>query len=171
MEFRELLKARTSVRHFQSGKPVTEEQIRTILEAGVLAPSAGNIQPWRFTVVRSDEARARLNGALHQRWCASAPVAIVVSVDPRPSTSRYGDRGTTLYCIQDTAIATEHMHLAATDIGLGACWIGAFDEEKVAAAVGINRPITPVAILAIGYSAQASGNQSRRPVADVTRWI
>lgn len=171
MEFRDVLKARSSVRHFQSGKPVTDQQVQAILEAGVLAPSAGNIQPWRFTVVRSQEGLERLNGALHQRWCASAPLAIVISVDPRPSTARYSDRGTTLYCIQDTAIAAEHMHLAATDLGLGACWIGAFDEEKVAAAIGVQRPITPVAILAIGHSAQASGKQPRRPVAEVTRYI
>lgn len=171
MEFSEVVAARRSVRHFQANRTVGEADINAILEAGRLAPSAGNIQPWRFTVVRSPEARERLTAVLHQRWLATAPVFIVISVDPRPSTARYGERGTALYCIQDTAIAAEHMLLAAVDRGLASCWIGAFSEREVAGAIGQAAPLTPVAILPIGYSAQASGAQPRRPLDEITRWI
>ena len=84
MEFSEVLAKRRSVRHFNTKLDVSDEDIRALLEAAVAAPTAGNIQPWRFTVVRSLEARERLAEALHQRWATAAPVVIVVSVDPRP---------------------------------------------------------------------------------------
>lgn len=171
MQFSEVLAKRRSVRHFSGSRPVDDAEITQILEAGALAPSAGNIQPWRFTVVKTDAAREQLNDALGQRWVASAPVLIVVSVDPRPSTARYGERGTMLYCIQDSAAAVENMLLKAVDLGLASCWIGAFDEAKVARAIGLTPPITPVAILPVGHSAQASGPQPRRPLSEITRWI
>ena len=145
--------------------------IRALLEAAVAAPTAGNIQPWRFTVVRSIEARERLAGALHQRWATAAPVVIVVSVDPRPCAARYGDRGERLYAIQDTAAAVENILLGAVDRGLASCWIGAFDADAVRAAIGVAAPIEPVAILPIGYSAESAGRPARRPLAEVATWI
>src|SRR4030042_1984948 len=83
-----------------------------------------NIQPWRFIILRSLDARERLAGALHQRWAAAAPAVIVVCVDPRPCAARYGDRGEYLYAIQDTAAAVENILLAAGDRGPAACWVG-----------------------------------------------
>lgn len=170
MQFEDVINERKSIRNF-SDRPVEESDILRILKAGVRAPSAGNIQPWRFTVVRSREAKARLENSLGQRWAAAAPVAIVVALDPRPVQARYGDRGLVLYGIQDCAAATENMLLEAVDLGLSSCWIGAFDEHAVAEAVGLKRPLTPVALLPIGYSAQGSGLQSRRPLDEVVRWI
>lgn len=171
MEFIEVLAKRRSVRHFNAKLAVKDEDVRALLLAAVAAPSAGNIQPWRFTVVRSPEARERLAAALHQRWATSAPVTIVVSVDPRPCNARYGDRGEHLYAIQDTAAATENILLAAVDRGLASCWIGAFDEAAVREALGMPEPITPVAILPIGYSAESSARPSRRPIDELTTWL
>lgn len=170
MQFEDVLDARKSVRNF-SARPVEDTDIEKILRAGISAPSAGNIQPWRFTVVKSKNARERLIDSLGQRWAAAAPVVIVVSLDPRPSAARYGDRGLALYAVQDCAAATENMLLTAVDLGLAACWIGAFDESAVAAAIGLKKPITPVTIVPIGYSAQGSGKQARRPLEDVSSWI
>lgn len=170
MEFAEVITKRRSVRHFMK-REVPDEDVRALLEAAILAPSAGNIQPWRFTVVRSLAARQRLGSALVQPWATAAPVVIVVSVDPRPCAARYGDRGRYLYAIQDTAAAVEHILLAAVDRGLAACWIGAFDEDKVRAAIGLEPPITPVAIIPIGYSAEAVGRPVRRPVSEVTTYL
>lgn len=171
MEFSEVIAKRRSVRHFNNKLDVTEEDIRALLEAAVAAPTAGNIQPWRFTVVRSLDARERLAGALRQRWATTAPVVIVVSIDPRPCSARYGDRGERLYCIQDTAAATENILLAAVDRGLASCWIGAFDASAVRDALGIVAPIEPVAILPVGYSAESAGRPARRPLAEVATWI
>ena len=169
MDFFEAVNERRSIRHF-SNVPVGRDDIEAIMEAGIAAPSAGNVQPWRFVVVESEQARTRLGAALDQRWVAAAPVLIVVCVDPRSSRSRYGDRGAHLYSIQDTAAATQNMLLAAVARGLSSCWVGAFDEEAVRTSLGIKKPITPVAILPVGQSAQASGKQARRPLHEVSVW-
>jgi nitroreductase len=170
MEFAEVIAKRRSVRHFNK-QDVTNQDISALLEAAVIAPSAGNIQPWRFTVVRSEEAMTRLAEALPQRWATKAPVVIVVSLDPRPCAARFGDRGELLYGIQDTAAAVENMLLCAVDRGLAACWIGAFHDAAVRDALGITAPITPVAIIPVGYSAESSGRPARRPLSGVTTWL
>lgn len=171
MEFTDVLAKRRSVRHFKPRVAVSDEDVRALLAAAITAPSAGNIQPWRFTVVRSAAAKERLIEALHQRWVAPAPVVIVVSVDPRPCAARYGGRGEMLYAIQDTAAAVQNILLAAVDRGLSSCWIGAFDDSAVREALDITAPITPVAILPIGYSAESSARPARRPVDDLTVWL
>lgn len=171
MEFREVITKRRSVRHFNTKLAVSDADVQALLEAATSAPSAGNIQPWRFFVIRSLEARERLAAALHQRWAAAAPVVIVVAVDPRPCAARYGDRGEQMYALQDTAAAVENILLAAVDRGLASCWIGAFDDRAVADAVGATPPITPIAVLPIGHSAEAAGKPARRPLAEVTTWL
>jgi len=171
MEFSEVIAKRRSVRHFNSKLDVPDEEIRGLLEAAVAAPTAGNIQPWRFTVVRSIEARERLAEALHQRWATSAPVIIVVSVDPRPCSARYGERGERLYAIQDTSAAVENILLSAVDRGLSSCWIGAFDADAVRLALGISEHFEPLAVLPIGFSAESAGRPARRPLSEVATWI
>lgn len=171
MEFAEVIAKRRSVRHFNAKLAVSDEDVRALLLAAVSAPSAGNIQPWRFTVVRSVAAREKLATALHQRWATSAPVTIVVSVDPRPSSARYAARGEMLYALQDTAAAAENILLAAVDRGLAACWIGAFDENAVRDALGQHAPVTPVAIIPVGHSAESAGKPARRPLEEVTTWL
>lgn len=171
MEFADVIRKRRSVRHFNSKLDVSDADVRALLDAAVAAPTAGNIQPWRFTVVRTLEARERLAGVLRQRWATGAPVVLVVSVDPRPCAARYGDRGEFLYALQDTAAAVENILLTAVDRGLASCWIGAFDENAVRDALGITAPITPVAILPVGYSAESAGRPARRPLDEVTNWL
>ncbi len=171
MELADVLARRRSVRHFNSRLDVSDEDVRALLLAAVSAPSAGNIQPWRFTVLRTAESRERLAGALRQRWATAAPVVIVVSVDPRPCAARYGARGEVLYGIQDTAAAANNILLAAVDRGLASCWIGAFDESAVRDALGLSTPITPVAILPVGHSAESAGKPARRPLEEVTTWL
>lgn len=171
MEFGEVVRKRRSVRHFNNKLNVSDADIRELLEIATSAPSAGMIQPWRFVVVRSLEARERLAAAMHQKWATAAPVAIAVCVDPRPCSARYGERGERLYAIQDTAAAVENILLAAVDKGLASCWVGAFDTAAVARALGVTPPITPVAILPIGYSAESAGKPARRPIDEVTTWL
>lgn len=171
MEFSDVITKRRSVRHFNNKLAVSDEDVAALLAAAVSAPSAGNIQPWRFVVARSAEARERLAAALRQRWAAAAPVVIVVCVDPRPCAARYGDRGEMLYAIQDTAAAAMNILHAAVDRGLASCWIGAFDERAVADAIGVIAPITPIAVLPVGYSAESGGKPARRPIEEVTTWL
>jgi nitroreductase len=171
VEFSEVIAKRRSVRHFNAKLAVSNEDVDALLEAAVAAPTAGNIQPWRFVVVRGLDARGRLAAALHQKWATGAPVSIVVCVDPRPCYARYSDRGERLYAIQDTAAAVENILLAAVDRGLAACWVGAFDEDTVREALGVTAPITPIAIIPVGHSAEAAGRPARRPLSEVTTWL
>jgi nitroreductase len=171
MEFADVIAKRRSVRHFNTKLTVSDEDVRGLLSAATSAPSAGNIQPWRFVVLRSQEARERLGAAIGQRWATAAPVVIVACVDPRPCSARYGERGEHLYAIQDSAAAVQTLLLAAVDRGLAACWIGAFSEDAVREAIGAARPIVPVAVMPIGYSAEAAAKPTRRPLEEVTTWL
>jgi len=134
MEVFEAIKARRSVRSY-TPEPVPDETLRRLLEAARLAPSAMNYQPWRFIVVRSQEARDRIaRGGMFARFVRGAPVVIVAC----------GDTGSRFH-VHDTCIALEHLVLAATSMGLGSCWIGSFDEE------GIPGRFSVVALVSIGF--------------------
>lgn len=169
MEFWDVIQARRSVRQFRQDKPVKEAQVQRLLEAAISAPSAGNRQPWHFYVVRSQAVKDGLaRAAFNQAFVAEAPVVIVVCADAARSSARYGSRGRDLYCIQDTAIATTHILLAAVDMGLGACWVGAFDEDEAATALRLPTVLRPVAIVPIGYPVKEGGARTpRRPLDEV----
>ncbi len=165
------LRERFSCRSFASVS-LSREQIGELLEAARWAPSAGNLQPWRFVVVTDAACRRALAvAAFGQGFVAAAPVAIVVCAVPTESSRGYGARGRDLYCLQDTAAATENLLLAATAAGLGACWVGAFDEESVHRALGLEPGWRPVALIPVGVPAEAPSTRSRRSLIEVARWI
>ncbi len=168
MDFWQVIEERRSVRNFDTGRDVTPETVQRVLEAAIRAPSAGNCQPWHFVVVRSERTKDRLAEAAYGQWfVAEASVVIVVCADPDRSSWRYGSRGVQLYCLQDTAVATEHILLAVTALGLGACWVGAFDERAAAKALGLPANLRPVAIVPIGYPAAHPYRTSRRSLEEV----
>jgi nitroreductase len=151
MEVFESIISRQSVRSYEK-KDVPNELIGQLLEAAVRAPSAGNIQPWEFIVVKDIEIKRELaSAALRQRHVEEAPVVIVVCADPEKSADKYGERGKSLYCIQDTAAAVENMLLTANSLGLGTCWIGAFEDDKVRSILNIPQKIKPVALITMGF--------------------
>jgi nitroreductase len=171
MDIAAVLRRRFSCRMFQAD-PVPRERIVELLEATCWAPSAGNLQPWRFVVVTDAEHRRALAAAAFgQGFVAAAPVTIVACALPSESARVYGARGRDLYCLQDTAAATENLLLAVTAAGLGACWVGAFDEESVHRALGLDAGWRPVAMIPLGYPAEQPGRRSRRPLETVTRWV
>jgi nitroreductase len=151
LDFFELIKHRRSIRVF-TNEEISDNEVNKILEAGILAPSAGNIQPWNFVVVREAEIkRGIVKASLNQTFIKEAPVVIVICANETKSKQGYGSRGVNLYCIQDTAAAAENMLLAVCALGLGACWVGAFNEEHVSAVLNIPKGIRPVIILPIGH--------------------
>jgi len=150
------------VRSFDPSGEVSPEAVEELLRCASLAPSAGNVQPWRFYVVRDPEVkRALATAALGQDFVAQAPVVIVVCADLAAHASSYGRRGVELYSIQDTAAAIQNLLLAATAMGLGACWVGAFREEDAARALGLPRDLRPLAIIPVGYASR-EGSQPRK---------
>jgi nitroreductase len=170
--FWQVLAGRRSVRAFARTKNVSNEQIQQLLQAAIAAPSAGNMQPWFFYVVRDLEVRQRLaQAAWGQDFVAEASVAIVVCAEPERSARRYGERGRELYCLQDTAAATENILLTAVALDLAACWVGAFDEAAAAQALHLPPTQRPVAILPIGHPAESPSRRPRRPLSEVSRTV
>lgn len=164
MDVFEAIKNRRSIRAFER-KAVSEEQIERLIDAARHAPSAGNIQPWEFVIVRDQQIKQQLSvAALNQTFIEEAPVVIVVCANEARSGQGYGSRGVNLYCIQDTAAATENMLLAMCAMGLGACWIGAFREEMVRQALKTPIYVRPVAIIPVGYSSEKPAPRRRRPI-------
>jgi nitroreductase len=158
----ENVKRRASIRRFRPD-PVPSAVLDRLIEAARWAPSAGNLQPWHFYVVTaSDRRRCLAEAALRQDFVAAAPVCIVVCAEPERSASRYRERGRFLYCLQDTAAATQNILLAATAAGLGSCWVGAFDEARVSACLGIPDWRVPVALVPLGYPARETENRPQR---------
>ncbi len=169
METYEAILTRRSVRRFED-RPLSREQLEKLLEAARWAPSAGNLQPWIFVVATSEDARAALAAAAFgQRFVAEAPAVIGVAASP-PERSPYGRRGRELYCLQDTAAAVQNVLLAAHDMGLGACWVGAFDDAAVSRALELRGDERPVALVPVGYPAE-QGRSNRRPLSAVVRWM
>ena len=150
MELKEAIKNRHSVRRF-SNKKLPMELISEILEYAHLAPSAGNLQARDFIIIEDEKQKINLaKASLDQMFMAEAPVNIVVCANLN-RVSPYGYRGKELYCIQDSAAAVEHILLLALDKGLGACWIGAFDENAVSEILELPPHVRPVAIIPLGY--------------------
>lgn len=173
MEFWDVIEGRRSVRDFRGEVDVPPETVVRILQAAIMAPSAGNRQPWHFYVVRRADLREGLAAAAYgQQFIAEAPVTIVVCADAEHSAERYGQRGRDLYCLQDTAVAAEHILLAAVDAGLGGCWVGAFDERRAARVLGLPHRHRPVAILPIGKpAASAEMRTARQALEAVTTFL
>jgi len=162
LELFETIERRRSVRTFKD-KPVKKKDLARILNAAILAPSAGNIQPWEFIVTTDAEGRRDLAAAaLGQCWMEGAPVIITVCAKEEASALRYGERGSRLYCIQDTAAAVQNILLASTALGYGSCWVGAFDEDEVRRALKIPKGTRPVAIIPIGVPGEKPEARPRR---------
>lgn len=160
-----------SVRHFKHDS-IPEATLTRIIEAGCWAPSAGNLQPWYFFAIDNQEVKERLARAcFDQEQVMDAPTVVVVLADPARSNERYAERGAQLYCIQDTACATENMILAAEALGVKSCWVGAFDEVAVQMAVEAPPRLRAVAILCLGYSDESEKTKERLRVRDVVKFI
>lgn len=170
MDLFEAIKNRRSVRAYTS-KDVSEEDIEKLIDAARFAPSAGNIQPWEFVIVRDAKIKRRLaEAALNQTFIEEAPVVVVVCADEAQSSQGYGSRGVTLYCIQDTAAAIQNILLAAYAFGLGTCWVGAFREELVKKALNMPMNTRPVAIIPVGYAAEEPEPRPKRSVKEIIHY-
>jgi nitroreductase len=158
------INARRSIRKYLD-KPVEFEKLTTILDAAIKAPSAGNLQDWRFILVTDRTLIKQVTGySIEQYWIQTAPVLVIVCAIPEKHEMYYGLRGKRLYNIQDCAAAIENLLLAATDAGLGSCWIGAFEEEKIRALFAIPVDVRPQAIISLGYSDEVPKDRQLLPI-------
>ena len=166
MEIFETISQRRSIRRFKK-EDIQESLIEKIIQAGVWAPSAGNLQSWELILVKNPQSREKLSEAAYMRdFIAQAPVVMVPCINKRVSGAIYGNRGVELYSIQDVSCAVENMLIMAHALGLGACWVGAFDEHQVMDLLGIPPDIRPVALVTLGYPDEKPYPPPRRDLND-----
>ena len=148
MDFLELAKKRFSARSYKPA-PIESQKIDYILECARVAPSAVNYQPWSFLVVKSEEPRKKIQECYPREWFKQAPLYIVVCVDKSVAWVRKSDHKN--HADIDAAITAEHICLAATEMGLGSCWVCNFDSELFQKHFQPASDSYPVAIIALGY--------------------
>ncbi len=173
MEFWELLQERRSIREFDPERDVPVDVVEKLLEAAILAPTAGDRQPWHYVVVRDPDVKQGIaHMALRQEFIAMAPVVIVVCGEPERSGARLGQEMADLHTVQDTSAAAEHILLAATDLGLASCWVSALREKELREVLNLPEVYRPLTIVPVGYALRRPGTRApRRLVSEVTTYI
>jgi len=158
LKFNEVIETRRSIRKYKN-TPISKEKINKILEAARIAPSDGHRQPWHFIVVENKETIKKL---AKREWAAEAPVMIVGLADQEASPH---------WCINDLGIAFEHIVLAATDLGLGTCWMGQSKrEELVKSLLDIPEKFRVIALTPLGVSDETPDSKDRKSLDDIVSW-
>jgi nitroreductase len=166
----EAIKGRRSIRRYKKQK-ISKEAVTKLIAAASYAPSAGNIQPWHFIIARNPAVKKKLaEAAYHQTHIEEAPIIIVVFADEKTSSMGYGSRGRTLYCLQDTAAATQNILLTAYSMGLGTCWTGSFNEDEVKEAVNAPEGVRPIAMISVGYPDVTPRQRNRKLLSEIVHF-
>ena len=174
----EQIKARRSTRKY-TDKPVEDEKLVQILEAGILAPSGSNTQPWHYVVVKSEKMRQKIAEVSHnQKWMLFAPVFIVCVADIRSRINEGIDlcidenssQEEVKLIIRDTSISIEHMVLEATELGLGTCWVAWFTQDEIRPILNIPSDKYVVAVITIGYPNEAPEARPRKKIQEVLHY-
>ena len=168
MELQNAIESRRSTREFTERK-LTKAEISEILRAGILAPSACNMQSWYFYIVCDEREREKLKEVCAD-WVSAAPVVIIVCTDDNGIVSRFGERGKK-FPMQDTSLAMENMLLKATDMGLGGCIIGAYKQDRLNELFNIPHEHTAVALLPIGEPKEKIPPRDRKEIGEVSSYI
>lgn len=169
MEVFEAIRERRSIRKFKT-QDIEKEKIEKIILAGRQAPSAGNLQARDLIVITNQGIKEKLVRAAHgQAFIGDAPYVIMVCTNKERIKERYGDRGTELYMIQDAGASVQNMLLAAHSLGLGTCWVGAFDDKAVHEIMALEKHLWPVAIIPIGYPEKDAKERPKRD--DDVNWL
>jgi nitroreductase len=152
LKFTELSKNRYSCRKYKELIP-EENKILQVIEAGRIAPSASNKQPWHFILIRKSENLEKIKSLYKRDWFANVPAVIVICGDHNLSWKRFDGKD---HCDIDVAIAVDHMTLQAAELGLATCWVCNFDKEQCVKLLKIPYGIEPIVILPIGYPDDSS---------------
>jgi nitroreductase len=166
VEFRELIRTRYSVRAYRS-TPVTKEVLLQVFEAAQVAPTAANRQAFQLVVVHTAGREAELKRIYDRDWFAQAPVVLCACGLPAENWVR---RDAKNYNDVDVAIVMDHLILAAANLGLGTCWIGAFDPVAAREVLGLPPGVEPIVFTPLGYPADQLKPKKRKPISELVRY-
>ena len=171
MSVLDLMRRRYSLRSF-ADRPIDRDTLLRVLEAARIAPSACNNQPWHFLVVQDPAARATLATCYARDWVKAAPVILVCCAETAKAWCRTSDSKN--HADVDLAIAIDHITLAATEVGLGTCWVCAFDTVRARTVLQLPAGIDPIALIPIGYPASdatpAQMHGKRKSLDEIVHW-
>jgi nitroreductase len=167
MGFFDVAEQRYSVRAYRPDG-VENEKLQRVLKAGVLAPTACNLQPFRLVVIRTREHLDALKKVCRAPFFAQAPVIIGIYADISTAWVRKDGK---CYADVDAAIVMDHIILAATELGLGTCWIGAFDAQAARDFAGLGKGWEPVAFTPLGYPASVRPERQRKPLEHLVTYL
>ena len=171
-DFFETVRNRHSVRKFQSDRPIEQEKLHAILEMSCAAPSAGDLQAYKVIVVHNEDKRKQLqNASQDQSFISEAPTCLVFCCEPDRSAEKYGERGRSLYAVQDATIAASYAQLAIVAAGMASTWVGDFNEDQVRSTLDLEPQFKPVALLSIGYPAELPELSPRRRLDEVIQYF
>lgn len=167
MEYSALIAARYSVRAYRPD-PVEDEKLQEILESARLAPTAANRQPFQLVVMHTSGREAEIGKIYHRPWFVQAPLVIAVCALSSQAWVRESDRFNARFI--DSAIVADHLILAAANLGLGTCWVAAFNVEAARSVLRLPAEVEPVIFTPLGYPADQPGPKIRKPLADLVRY-
>jgi nitroreductase len=166
MEFNELIRQRYSVRAYKPD-PVEDEKLQQVLDAARLAPTAANRQPFQIIVLHTEGRKEELNQIYRREWFSQAPLLICAVGISRQSWVREDQRR---YLDVDVAIVMDHLILAATNLGLGTCWVAAFNENAAREVLGLPDEVSPLIFSPLGYPADQPGEKLRKELSELIRY-
>lgn len=164
MDVLKAIQTRRSIRQYEKGKPVEDDKLKKVLEAGRLAPSASNLQDWKFVVVQDPETLEKLVDACNGQAFVAEATAFIAACGTNPeSIMSCGQPKHTV----DLSIATAYMILEAAELGLGTCWLGSFNERKVRRLLNIPDDVRVVAVTPLGYPSYQPEAKPRKSFEEV----
>lgn len=166
MEFLDLVKKRYSVRKYKSDD-LEDEKVQMVLEAARLAPTAVNKQPFKLIVIKTRGREDELKRVYPAEWFVEAPLVICACALPEEGWTRRDGKN---YTEVDTTIAMDHLILAATNLGLGTCWIGAFNLEAAREVFNIPENVLPLVFTPLGYPAHNPGPKRRKTMEKIVKY-
>lgn len=172
MEFYDLIHSRESIRNYDPGHPVPMDVLKKILDAGRLAPSACNIQPWRFLVISSPAMLAKVRPCYYRQWFKDAPHVLVIVGKKDKAWKRSSDEYNSIET--DVAIAMTHIILAAENEGVGTCWIANYNPVMLRDALKLETGEVLFGITPLGYQMEGfkkSGAKSRKSIDEITEFL
>lgn len=166
MDFMELIRKRYSVRAYKPD-PVEDEKLSQVLDAARLAPTAANRQPFQLILIHTEGRREELLRIYRRKWFSQAPLLICACGVPRQGWVRADNRR---YLDVDVAIVMDHLILAAADLGLGTCWVAAFNAKAAREILSLPDEIEPLIFTPLGYPADRPEPKERKPISQLVRY-